>query len=260
MEKRGSRIIMATDNHGMFISDDEKQRWTQIGSGLPAKKITALHLSGNEIYAGVYQQGIYVGRDDGAAWQSLNAGLKDLRVRAILRIGGGLLVGTDTGIFKSSPGDKKWTQVFSECQVISLNEDRGRIIAGSVLGVLLSTDGGEHWRWIQQEGAAHNTSILEGKIFVMNISGDLFISPDWGRTWSKSAYGPRESSYIYEVANVGDTLVMSKNYGLHRSTNGGRVWELTFPTEDVIFFDFLVFDQAIYAGTRSWNEYRKKSK
>jgi photosystem II stability/assembly factor-like uncharacterized protein len=260
MERRGNRIIMASDNTGIFISDDEKQSWKQIGNGLPGKKIKAFHLSGNEIYAGVYQQGVYVSRDDGAAWQSLNAGLRDLSVRAILRIGGELLVATDTGIFKKSSGQKEWTQPFSGFQVISLNEDQGKIIAGCVQGLLLSADGGDHWGWVLQEGAAHNTSILEGRVFVMNISGDLFVSQDWGQTWSKSAYAPREGSYVYEMVNAGETLVMSNNYGIHRSSDGGRAWELIFPTEEFIFFDLLFFDQTIYAGTRTWNEYRKKSK
>jgi photosystem II stability/assembly factor-like uncharacterized protein len=214
LHRRGQQIVMATDSAGIFVSDDKKLDWRQIGSGLPGKKITALHLSGSDIYAGVYQQGIYWSQDDGAVWQTLNADLKDLRVRDVLKVRRELVIATDSGIFQTSSGQAKWIQRFSACQVISLNADQGKIIAGSVLGVLRSMDEGNHWEWIHQQGSAHNSAILDGKIFVMNISNDLLVSEDGGGTWAKCSYSPRERSYVYDVAKVGANFVMSNNYGI----------------------------------------------
>jgi hypothetical protein len=50
---------VATDNHGLFLSDEKRQKWKQIGGSLPDFKITVLHLADGEIYAGVYRKGIY---------------------------------------------------------------------------------------------------------------------------------------------------------------------------------------------------------
>jgi photosystem II stability/assembly factor-like uncharacterized protein len=259
LEKRGPQLLLATENNGLFLSDTKGQDWKQIGSALPEPKITALHLAGTAIYAGVYQKGIYVSHDEGAHWTSLNSDLPDLRVRAIATTTDGtLLVATDRGIFRRSAEQDHWTAVFSEGQVISLNQEGGKLVAGAVTGVLLSEDQGLHWRRIHREGAAHNTALLEGHIVVMNISGDLFLSEDWGKSWRKAVYLPRAGSYVYEMVKAGDHLVMSNNYGLHRSADWGRTWTLILPTEELVFNDFVASGDTLFAGTRSWNERRGK--
>jgi len=87
----------------------------------------------------------------------------------------------------------------SKENILSFNQSQDKIIAGGVLGVLLSVDEGEHWNWIHEEGAAHNTALINDKIVVMNISGDLFMSADWGKSWHSGNYFPNEGSYVYET-------------------------------------------------------------
>jgi hypothetical protein len=59
MEPRGAQMLAATDHHGLFLSNEKRQEWKQIGGSLPDVKITALHVADGEIYAGVYRQGIF---------------------------------------------------------------------------------------------------------------------------------------------------------------------------------------------------------
>jgi len=164
-----------------FLSDEKWQEWKQIGGSLPDVKITALHIADSEIYVGVYRKGIYTSNNNGESWAALNGDLANLNVRAILKSKGNLLAATDAGIFKNALGQHNWKHVFSGCQIICLNQSQDKIVAGGVLGVLLSADEGEHWNWIHQAGAAHDTALINDKIVVMNISGDLFISDDWGK-------------------------------------------------------------------------------
>lgn len=129
-----------------------------------------------------------------------------------------------------------------------------------MLGVLLSVDEGEHWNWIHAEGAAHNTALINDKIVVMNISGDLFMSDDWGKSWYPGNYFPNAGSYVYETVKVDHYLVLSNNYGIHRSNDAGKTWENIYQTEELVFLDLIVFGNTIYGGTAEWDERREKSK
>lgn len=259
MEKMGEQMVLATSNYGLFIGHPEKPVWKRVGQDLPNQKITALHIAGPVMYAGVYEAGIFVSKDEGATWTSLNKGLLDLSVRSILKINGTLLVGTNTGMFRLEQGQTRWQKIFSEGQVTSLKTAAGKIVGGTNLGGIFSEDGGNNWRWIIKKGALHNISILSDKIIAMEISGDLRISADWGKTWELVNYFPRQYSYIYEAAEAAGYFVFSNNYGVHHSEDGGKTWALVFPNEETVFYDFQVFGQTIYAGTRGWNERRGKS-
>jgi photosystem II stability/assembly factor-like uncharacterized protein len=249
--RRGKEIILATDNRGLFATKDNRTRWEHLGRKLPDLKITALHVRGGELLVGVYRRGIYLSEDGGKKWVAMNEDLPNLNVRAILRYKALLLVGTDIGIYKKQDGSENWVERFAGVQISSLNSQDGKIIAGTAAGVMLSENGGDTWKSIHDAGALHNCSIVGGRICAMYISGDLFVSNDWGATWSEANYTPRERSYIYEVTTGRNSLLMSNNYGVFKSSDGGRNWDHVFRKgPDVFFFDFLVVDDAIYGGTR----------
>ncbi len=216
------------------------------------------HVSNHEIYVGLYRQGVYVSKTNGEDWLSLNEGLPNLSVQGILKVKDELIVATDIGIFKTQDGLKNWKGKFSGAQILSLNEFDGKIIAGTSSGILLSTDGGENWKYIHHEGSIHYTSIVDGKVFAMYISGDVFMSDNWGITWTNFSYTPRQQSYVYELTRVGNYLVMSNNYGVFRSIDYGENWEHIYKEERILFFDFIVFDNIIYGGTRAAMENRNK--
>ena len=143
--------------------------------------------------------------------------------------------------------------------MLSLNEHNGKMIAGTSSGVILSENGGDDWKQIHDKGTVHNTAILNGDIFIMYLSGDLYIGSDFGKEWIEVNYTPRIGSNVYEMANADNYLVMSNNYGIHNSTDRGNTWRLVYETEEMVFFDFLNVNNSIYGGTREWNEFRKKS-
>ena len=256
LERIGEELLLATDNMGLFLSSQKRSFWTAIGNELPSMKINALHVFGKNIYVGPYRAGIYVSADQGQSWESLNYDLPDLRVQAIYQNEKGLLVGTDSGIFKLDEKAKKWLSVFPYIQTLSICEFQDKLIAGTSQGTLLSENQGDNWNWIHQEGAIHYTHIVSGHIVEMYVSGDLYFSSDWGKNWLSATYVPRADSYVYEVISVGKYWILSNNYGIHRSQDKGKSWRHIYPIEKMGFFDFLVFDDMIYAGTRAWDEYR----
>jgi photosystem II stability/assembly factor-like uncharacterized protein len=259
LEPNGERLLAATDGHGLFLSDAQRGAWTQIGTSLPGVKVTAVLGAGDEIYAAVFRQGLFLTKDEGTNWVSQNGDLENLNVRAVLKVEGALLVATDVGIFRRAAGQASWRKVFSGGQMSSLNQAKGRLVAGGARGTVLSVDHGEHWDWISQAGAAHTTEIIDDRIFLMNISGDLLTSDDGGKTWRKHEYHPHEGSYIYSMVKAGSHLLFSNNYGIHRSADAGKTWELIFKTEEIAFLDLFVVGNRVYGGTAGWKERRGKS-
>ncbi|MEL6195381.1 MAG: hypothetical protein AAFR66_25215 [Bacteroidota bacterium] len=258
LELKGEEIVIATDNLGLWLSSENKTTWKEIGQGLPAKKINALYVSGEEIYVGVYREGIYRSSDEGQTWTSLNFDLPNLSVQVVHVYQNNIFVGTDLGIYQLNTEERYWEAAIIGPQVLSIYDYQDKLIAGTSQGSLLSSDGGKSWKWIRQEGSVHYTHNIDQRIYELMINGDLMYSDDWGESWSDTYYQPRQS-YVYEIVQAGDHLVMSNNYGIHHSKNDGLSWELVYPTEEMAFFDFLVIGEQIYGGTRAWDEYRKRN-
>lgn len=256
IEAFGERTVIATETDAMYISDASGDNWQHIGAKLPSHKINALSVSNFMIYAALYREGVYRSVDAGASWESLNDGLDNKRLMAVLKISDRLLVAGDDGIFVKMDGEDSWRQVFDGGQAVSLQYDDGVLVAGATTGVLISHDLGETWESIHRAGAIHNTAIFDSTVVAMYIDNGLFVSHDLGKTWITSTYSPRLSSYVYDVSFIDSTMIMSNNYGIHRSVDRGKTWRLTYPTEELLFFDFLIRQDKIFAGMRVRKEFR----
>lgn len=253
-------LLLATDNKGIFLSQKNKTSWKDISGNLPGKKINALFAHKKDVWVGVYQQGVFKSDDLGKTWINYSFNLPDVRVQAILIVDDQILLGTDSGLFLLDEITMLWREVFIGTQIVSLNLRGNYILAGTDKGALLSKDAGKTWEEIHRKGAAHNTAILDDQLFLMNISNPLFRSQDWGKTWGEANYGPKEESYIYEMLALGDTYLLSNNYGVHRSEDSGTNWTLIFPEKRFIFFDFVVVEGVIYGTTRNLETWRDKGK
>lgn len=256
LEQMGSELVIATDNEGIFFSEANQSKWKATGKELPSAKINALYIDQATIYVGVYRAGIFRTSDAGTSWEAMNTNLPNLNVQAICKTEGQLLVGTDEGIFRKV--DKEWRPTNIQTQVLSLYEQAGRIVAGTSKGTAISIDEGATWTWVRTAGAVHYTHPVGNSIVELTLHGDLVYSNDWGKSWEQAEYEPREGSYVYEIVEVGPYQLISNNYGIHRSVDGGKTWEHIFHTEAFGFFDLLVVDNLVYGGTRSWDEYRKR--
>ncbi len=258
IEKKGSELVLATDNQGIFMTHN-KAKWVNIGRGLPALKVNALNVADNTIYAGLYRQGIFRSTNNGISWQAMNEGLPNLNVQAILCLNNSLIAGTDIGIFKARKGTGKWSPVVANRQILSLNEYKGNLIAGTSAGVLLSADEGETWKEVHNKGAIHYTVFIENEIYALYMSGEVYMSPDLGKNWTKFNYYPNQQAYIYDLTKIGGVLLMSNSYGLFRSGDKGQSWENYYKQESFVFFDFLVVDHLVYGVTRLASEFRNRN-
>ena len=260
LEQKGTELVVASDNRGMFISKANKSTWRSISDQLPDTKINALHVSGNTIYAGVFRKGIYYTINEGQSWLALNFDLPDLNVQSILNTNEQLFVGTDIGIFRFLDEEQKWQSTNIQAQTLSIYSYDNKLVAGTSQGTARSDDRGKTWKWIQQKEAVHYTHPIGSRVIELVLNGDLSYSDDWGQTWESIQYQPRAGSYVYEIIQVGKYQLFSNNYGIHQSEDAGKTWKLIFETEAMAFFDLIAIGKDVYGGTRAWDEYRKRNK
>ena len=65
---------------------------------------------------------------------------------------GTVFLGCDSGLFKSTDKGQSWKQVQDEGWVMNMVESDGVLIATGQRGIMRSTNNGEHWEWVIKEG------------------------------------------------------------------------------------------------------------
>lgn len=251
----GNRMLVATDNNGLQMSNAGMTEWKQLSSHKLGGKINALATDGGLIYASPYKKGIYVSMDKGFTFHPLNYDLTDLRVQAIHLMDDRILIGTDDGLFYLAAGTRQWKPVFQGPQITSISGIGETLIAGTNFGLLESVDKGESWKAINQDGAVHWTTAENGHFFATYIGGKVQVSPDRGLSWVRASYGPKERSYVYDAIGLSNgQFIMSNEHGVHRSLPGGLYWTLIAPLQnEKVFFSFARRNGIIYGGTRPKN-------
>ena len=182
------------------------------------------------------------------------------------------LHGTGT-MFISSVTDFQWIPVYSfhDCQVhafltIRNNEDEVGIFAGTIGGILHSTDNGMTW-------AEANTGLTNSMIEAFTINGSniyagsdggVFLSNDGGINWT--TIGLKDTA-ILALAASNNNIFVGNYSGIFRSTNGGVSWsEINSGLSNKSVISLVASDEKVFAGTNeggiflstnngtSWNE------
>lgn len=161
-----NEIFLGTQN-GLYRSSNTSTTpiWRQ--SLFLYGRITAIFPGRTGLYACSYDHGLFHNITGTDIWMPLTNTLKDKTVRTVVETAdGALFVGCDSGIFKSTDNGQTWKQVFEEGIVLNIVEMGGVLIGGSVNGVLRSTDGGEHWDYALNENILAKKTGLIGNQFV----------------------------------------------------------------------------------------------
>lgn len=203
------------------------------------------------------EKGLYQVFPGSGMWLPVYPNLDGGLVLADLEIPGGLLVGTDKGIFKSTDGGKSWRKVFSEEFVNSLVAADGALIGGGVKGMLRSTDQGEHWDWVYTKDAMGLETAPIGRgvaavtlgsaSFPEEMANRLLFSADAGKSWIYIDKGFPSARRIYEIAQAGENLFCSLDAGLYRSADGGKTWALVLSSKGEGRYELAVSGQSVIA-------------
>jgi len=122
---------------GVFLSTNYGTNWIPAASLTPPYAVSALAVSGTNLYAGTGTGGVFLSTNDGTSWTSINTGFpkavvdttRYCGVHAFAVSGTNLFAGTDGGVSLSTNAGASWTEVNSGLP----NNVGGLIISGTNL-------------------------------------------------------------------------------------------------------------------------------
>jgi photosystem II stability/assembly factor-like uncharacterized protein len=219
--------------------------------------------SGDKFYACTVINGIYISADMGITFTQSNAGLSDSSARDIIIRDSILLVGTRTGVYRSTDYGVSWNRAGTEIPA-NIQSNVGELIfrGDSVLvatwgnGIFLSLDFGLTWNTINNGiNNLYLDCIFEhgGRIFAGSPTGGGIIeSDDNGQTWVDRNLGvprmwadPSKYVIITSFSNIGDVIFAStRGAGVLRSDDHGISWIET-PTPNYYVWKTLTSDYTL---------------
>lgn len=222
-------------------------------------------------WMGLFQEGL----SGSGIWEPRFKSVTNGVIRTVLEVSEEkILIGGDSGIFKSLDGGKSWKHVFDSTMITHIIIKDGILIAGGSSGLLRSSDGGDHWSWaIEGRGPVRKLRIIGDQIAVITngvgpweevvkstdgIANSLLFSVDGGVSWNameggliadRLIYDPEKdikAKFIHDIIQVEQYLLCSHDTGISRSLDGGKTWELILPIEYGQLYGFAVSNNIIY--------------
>jgi len=221
------------------------------------------------MYANFQEQAVRMNRT--IDWMYKN--YKEKQVASVFETTGGtVFVGSNNALYKSANSGKTWKYVHVGGWIMKMAESNGVLLAASTQGILRSTDDGENWDRVINEGGAgiavepidggfaaiaYNTITKTNTIHISLDSGKTWnaigddLQPSWNSSLVKLIGGLQSPSNISSIKQVGKYLIVSRSDGVFRSSDMGKTWKLLLPSIQNMGFNLSVSGNVIYAIPRN---------
>lgn len=252
---RPGTAYAASDNGGVFQSDDGGKTWAHAGGPKTGNRIAWLEVdpgTPGTLWVGVDNPGnpaLWRSRDRGASWQLVTDSYRG-ELRSLHPVGyriafapskpSDVWVPSSSLHFRSRDGGKSWTDFRvpgMQVETIAVDPKNPDLIyagghGGEASHLARSEDGGKTWRGV---GSGLEPTLRDLRIDPINpstlfaVSGfhKLFRSDDRGATFremSSPVSGTGDITSLRFEPGSSKNLWMASESGLFRSTNGGESW------------------------------------
>ncbi len=207
---------------------------------------------------------VYRRKSTDGTWSMLLANFNNPTIRTIYEAKDGtVFIGCDDGLYKSANNGRDWKHVVKGGWVLDLEEAGGVLLGTSQQGIMRSTDHGESWECVINDGGVGiGVEQIAGGFAAISYSTKtksrrIRISMDKGKTWTAIDEGLRPAMSISSIKQVGKYLLVGHPDGIFRSADRGKTWELvysnfnnpfeTFPGDDGTVFRLHTVDGVVYA-------------
>lgn len=236
LDNGNETIALGTFNGLIFRSHNNGKNWEVVSSNLPSAFIRDIKVlpALNDLLIST-SSGVYISHDDGNSWEL--TGPEILRPTIITglpgELGGGILVGTNSGIYRNSTLTAWGTlnKGLQELEIVNLASANAPPIALTGIGNLYELrENDMSWQVLnlpQDEKITIATSLISetSPIFVATESNKIYRTSNKGLTWDYLEQFPSEITQISgdpqssEVIYIG-TLIN----GIYKSNNNGEDW------------------------------------
>lgn len=239
----------------LFLSS--KAQWVQT-NGPGGGNIHALHMKGNDFFAGTKTNGVYLSGTSGNSWIQKNNLLSNESVTAITSYGNYLFAGTEKhGVYRSIDNGNSWVKKnngLTNKKVLCMNVMDSTIYVGTDYGgVFVSYNNGNSWTCMTN-GLNNNTQIRDLKvrgdtIVAATSLGSISYLVKNTNTWILSA-GPTFPG-IYSFSLLGDSIFAIGQLNVNLSTDFGITWTVvnTGLPPNIFLSDLAIIGNTIYLGT-----------
>ena len=236
-------ILYAGTTHLPWRTTDGGAHWLPIHAGmLDDSDVFSIRVDPrrSEIVYASACSGVYRSASGGKLWARLPTPRGAFRAYFVApdpRQAGVLFAGTSLGLLKSGNSGAAWRRVSTHAvRSIAFDPLRpGRVyFASTTGGLLLSTDGGDTLREINQGFSNRNLTAFCGAgnvLYAASVyepnTGGLFRSEDFGTNWQRlGSEAPGKENLLALAASPSDPkMLFASTYAeLLKSTDGGRSW------------------------------------
>lgn len=255
------RIYLASDL-GIFHSSANFLPLDWENNMLMGERVFGFFPAKEGFYAHSHQKGMIQEIPGTDYWATKFGNMKDKIIHSVLETPEGtIFLSCDSGIFKSSDEGQTWKHVLAYGLIRNIVAVDDVLIASGLKGMLRSVDGGEHWEWTNIDcGEAYKSVVVKGGIVAIaegaspltgyslyDKTNRLIFSGDKGLTWQRLDM-ELLSGDIYDVVQAGEYLFCSHKFGISRSADQGKTWEVVrAPQNDRNMILLTVSGDAIYA-------------
>lgn len=204
---------------------------------------------GTHLFAGTFENGLLSSLDSGKTWQTL---IGSQRITSVFYDNGSLYAGTtNSGLLRSHDAGLTWPDTLLKPQINYVVRSGPNLIAGAFGPLFLSTNNGDSWLAILNDGSS-SLYASNGHDIYANSGKFLYHSIDNGQTWDRTGSVPTS---VYDLAIIGDRLFLSAGSGHNtkQSLDGGATWTLDSAglPDDFLFYihRFAIVGQSLVAAS-----------